>query len=416
MKILLSAIACNPITGSEAAVGWTVASILAQRHDVHVLTHEHNRVYFEEWLKTYTLPENLHLHYFGRNKPHHPNRLIARINSVLDNYSWHSKLLEPARELHRQMQFDLTHHVTYSTWRVASPLWQLDIPLIWGPLGGGELFPWRFAKILSPGTLFFEVARGLSGILLKRNLKIKKCAAKAAACIAGNRETYRQLCSLRGTNSGVHSLCNSFFKEKQIAEFNNTLQQRKPNDSLRIFSGGSLGGQKGVAITLQALAALKRKGIAFKYRLGGTGSELGHLRKLAGQLGISENITFGETLAKDDYREELGKSDVYLLPSLRENAGITLMEAMLAGCVPIVANCGGPGEIVTDECGFRVPITTPQTMADEISNILQRLNADFELLSTMGKASHKRIATGYSEEKYLQSIEDIYSAALRVST
>jgi glycosyltransferase involved in cell wall biosynthesis len=413
MKILLSAIACNPITGSEAAVGWTVASTLAKRHEVHVLTHENNRVYFEEWLKSHTLQESLHLHYFGRNKPHHPNRLIARINSVRDNYSWHGKLLEPARQLHQQIQFDLAHHVTYSTWRVASPLWQLGIPLIWGPLGGGELFPWRFARILSKGTLFFEVARAVSGILLKRNSNIQKCAVNAAACITGNRETYNLLCGLRGTKSGVYSLCNSFFKEKLITEFDNTLQHKNPNDSLRIFSGGSLGGQKGVAITLTALASLKRMGVAFAYRLGGSGSELGHLQKLAAQLGISENVTFGETLAKDAYRDELGKTDIYLLPSLRENTGITLMEAMLAGCVPIVASCGGPGEIVTDECGFRVSITTPQAMADEITDILQGLNSDRELLRSMGKASHQRIATGYSEEKYLQSIEEIYQKALR---
>jgi glycosyltransferase involved in cell wall biosynthesis len=46
---------------------------------------------------------------------------------------------------------------------------------------------------------------------------------------------------------------------------------------------------------------------------------------------------------------ELRAAHIYLLPSLRDSAGITLAEAMLAGCVPVVADCAGPGEIVTEE-------------------------------------------------------------------
>jgi hypothetical protein len=43
--------------------------------------------------------------------------------------------LDVARKLCAQHQFDLAHHVTYSSWRVPSPLWQLDLPFVWGPVG-----------------------------------------------------------------------------------------------------------------------------------------------------------------------------------------------------------------------------------------------------------------------------------------
>ena len=121
---------------------------------------------------------------------------------------------------------------------------------------------------------------------------------------------------------------------------------------------------------------------------------------------------FGDALSGLAYQEELLKSHIYLLPSLRENAGRTLMEAMLAGCVPIVADCGGPGDIVTDQCGFRVPLSSPEEMAGAIAAIVCKLDADRSLFKALGLAAHDRIATHYSEDHYLQSIEEIYNRAL----
>ncbi len=416
MKILLSALACNPVTGSEAAVGWTVASALARRHEVHVLTHEHNRPFFDEWLKTHALPESLRVHYFGESKTCHPNRMIARIGSWRDSQSWQWNLLQPARELHRRFGFDLTHHVTYATWRVASPLWQLPIPFVWGPLGGGELFPWNCSGVLSPTSLAFEIARSTSNFLSRHNAAVRDCAKKSRVCVAGNRETFDVLKHLRETENGIARLCVSFFPGRQIEDFAKLLPARKPSEHLHLFAGGNLEGRKGVAIALQALAKVKSRGVSFTYRLAGDGPEASHLKKIAAQLGLGENVIFGYGLPGDAYRRELIKTDIYLLPSLRDNSGRTLMEAMLAGCVPIVADCGGPGEIVTGECGFRVALGKPQTMADEIADAILKLHSDREMMLSKSTAAHRRIATGYSEESYLQSIGEIYSETLKIRT
>jgi glycosyltransferase involved in cell wall biosynthesis len=84
------------------------------------------------------------------------------------------------------------------------------------------------------------------------------------------------------------------------------------------------------------------------------------------------------------------------------------MEAMLAGCVPIVADCGGPGEIVTEECGFRIALGNPKTMADEIADAILKLHSYRGMMLSKSTAAHQRIATSYSEESYLQSVEGIY--------
>ena len=124
-------------------------------------------------------------------------------------------------------------------------------------------------------------------------------------------------------------------------------------------------GRKGVALALEALARVKTKGVNFQYRVGNIGPEVGHLRRLALRLGLASEILFAPPLSGEAYQKELGATHIYLLPSFRESSGLTMMEAMLAGCVPVVADCGGPGFVVTDECGFKVPVSGHRRMAKE---------------------------------------------------
>lgn len=130
--------------------------------------------------------------------------------------------------------------------------------------------------------------------------------------------------------------------------------------ALKIFAAGNLEGRKGVAIALQGLAQAKKKGVQFSYRIPSRGPEFEHLQHLAKRLGIGEEVDLGRQMPREDYIRELQDTDLYLLPGLREGGGLTMMEAMLAGCVPIIATCGGPGTAVTDECGVRVPVTSPK--------------------------------------------------------
>jgi len=58
-----------------------------------------------------------------------------------------------------------------------------------------------------------------------------------------------------------------------------------------------------------------------------------------------------------------------------EHFGITIVEAMSAGCVPVVHDSGGPKEIVNGERGFRwqnleeIPRMIEQAMEDSPSSV-----------------------------------------------
>jgi glycosyltransferase involved in cell wall biosynthesis len=130
---------------------------------------------------------------------------------------------------------------------------------------------------------------------------------------------------------------------------------------------------------------------------------------------LSHDVLFADDLRGEDYRRELGVTHIFLLPSLRESAGLTMMEAMLSGCVPIVADRGGPGIIVTGECGYKIPAISPEQMVDQIAETIMAIDRDRKIILEKGRAASQRIATGFSEENYRRAINDVYRSVIQSS-
>ena len=186
MKILISAYACRPSSGSEPFIGWSSILAIAEKHDVWVATSAANRESIDRVQESETLRKNLHFLYLGENKPPHPNRMLARLQSWQRYHKWSRMLLSNAREWHREFNFDLAHHVTYMTWRISTPLWKLGIPTIWGPIGGAEKFPSALLPILSSAARKFERLRDLSDMVSARSPAVKQCVRHSTAIFAGN--------------------------------------------------------------------------------------------------------------------------------------------------------------------------------------------------------------------------------------
>jgi glycosyltransferase involved in cell wall biosynthesis len=412
LKILISAIACHPTWGSESAFGWNAVVALSSRHELWVLTSKGAEGGIIDAQTRGRVPPNVKFEFVGQHKPYHPNRLLARFQDWHRLLRWNRDALPVARNLASQIDFDLVHHVTYSTWRVAPPVHSLGVPLIWGPLGGGERFPARFYSVLSPIALLFEFVRSVSNFVSSRSSAVRKAARRAAHVLASNGETLERLRRLRASDKNSAKLSAAFFRQDQIARFIAASEAKSYEGRLRLFAGGNLEGRKGVALAIEALSIVRSRGIPFAYTYGGYGPELRHLRSLVNRLGLAEQVTFVEGFRGDEYLRQLADSHIYLLPSLRENAGITLMEAMLAGCAPIVIAAGGPGEIVNSTSGVAIPLSSPRKVANKIADEIVRLHFDRSRLQKIGVAAQMRIASEYSDESYLRTIEAVYQSVV----
>ena len=410
MKIMLSACAVDPSHGSEGYFGWSAFEALQKNHEVKVIAAEGNRPSIVRELGS---DKTAQLFRFAGPPPviiH--NRMLARMQSWRHNLAFHRAVGPVAEKWMREEKFDLVHHVTYSTWRVATPLWKLPIPLVWGPLGGGEIMPRKTRGILSHQARIFEWCRDLSDFTSEHSRCVRACAKGAAIVISSNHETCLRLIQIGVPRERIRMFSPAHFSKKKIESYVGTKDMRDMTGPLRLFAGGNLEGRKGVAIALQALVKAKDQGLKFAYTLGGSGPEAGYLKKLARKLGLEREVIFHPGFRGLDYLRELKQTHIYLLPSLRENAGITLLEAMLAGCVPVVADAGGPGEIVNTECGFKCPLGSPENMANWICDKLMQLWGARKELESLGVAARQRVVANFSSDHWMERLQSAYTDAL----
>jgi glycosyltransferase involved in cell wall biosynthesis len=410
MRILIAAMACHPTRGSEAKFGWDAAQAVAEFADCHVITHEDNRADITEH-QVHTDQPNPCFHFLGNRHTWHPSRLVARLQSWIIFSKWQRSMFSFCLTLHARQGFDIVHHVTYATWRVPSPLWKLPIPFIWGPIGGASTTPIAFYQVLGQSSRSFETLRSASNLLTRFSPAFKASVRNAAVVLAAESETASFLSKQRGKDD-VRTVCPAFFSQQQIDYLSCHMRTSNMVGPLRVFGGGNLEGRKGVALALYALAKLKKNGIETIYTLGGSGPERSHLEQLAAKLGISDSVEFTEGFTGDAYRDQLAATDVYLLPSLRETAGITMMEAMLAGCYAVVLSGTGAGEIVERTAGAALSAADPEEAIAKIFEQLVWCHFHRREMLEVALLGSEKIRSLYSKEAYQKAIFEAYAEAI----
>lgn len=413
MRVLVSAIACRPDLGSEARVGWNAVNAIAKQHECHVVTHVEGRAAIEK-AQAQGEAAGVNFHYCGNAFRWHPSRFIARLQSWMLYRKWQAAILPDAMQLHRRHRFDLVHHVTYVTWRMAPRLWQMPVPFVWGPIGGASNIDRPFLNTLSPSARAFEIVRCVSGLRESRSSAFRRCARHASFIIAAEEQT-ASFMARHAPSTKIGTLCPVFFTQEQLNQLNKAGTRRQPQEwPLRIFAGGNLEGRKGIAIALRALSLLKDAGASFTYTIGGAGPELPAMRELALSLGLNDVVTFHNGYAGTEYADRLRASDIYLLPSVRETAGITMMEAVLAGCYPIVMAHTGAGEII-ERIGCRPLIAAnPAEAVERVAQELEWCHKNRSAMIERATEAGRRLGAHFSEQRYLDTINGIYSEAVSV--
>lgn len=89
-------------------------------------------------------------------------------------------------------------------------------------------------------------------------------------------------------------------------------------------------------------------------------------------------------------------------PELMEHFGMSTVEAMSAGCVPIVINAAGQKETVNEECGYK------WNSVDELVKYTEEIAQNPEKLKKMSNAAKER-AKSFTMESFTANIRNILS-------
>jgi glycosyltransferase involved in cell wall biosynthesis len=403
MKVLISAYSCEPGKGSEPGVGWNVAREVAKYHEVWVLTRpDESGAVIDAELAQNPVP-NLHMVYFTLPFWQDSMRWGQSGAMQIHYYLWQIQAYFVARRLHREIKFDLVHHVTFVRHSTPSFLSLLPIPFIWGPVGGGESAPKPFWKDFSLRAKVYETARAWFRGIGERDPFTRLTVRRSAVVRATTEDTARRLRKLGAAE--VQVISETGLPEEELHRLN---QYPLPasSDSIKFISMGRLLHWKGFHLGIRAFAAANLP--KAEYWLCGEGPEQERLQTLAAELGVGARVKFFGRLPRQQSLEKLGECIALIHPSLHDSGGWVCLEAMAASRPVICLDLGGPGVQVTDETGFKVAAETPEQAVVDLAAAMQRLAANEDLRVQMGKAARYRVEQVFAWERVGRSLAQLY--------
>jgi glycosyltransferase involved in cell wall biosynthesis len=408
LKILISAYACRPDKGSEPGVGWNMAREISSHHNVWVLTRVNNQESIEAELRKNPAP-NLHVIYSDL-----PG-FLARIKQErweihVHYYLWQLQAYATACKLHQEVNFDIAHHVTYGRYCDPSYLAFINIPFVWGPVGGAESAPKAFWDDFGVKGRIYERLRALSRWMGEKNPLTKATVKHSAVAIAATQETAEHL-KMMGVQNIKMIAGQTGITEQELNEFQ-TLAKTSKDRPVRFLSLGRLLHWKGFHLGLQAFVQAQLP--ECEYWIIGDGPERKRLEDFAKESSSNRQIKFLGNIPRNEALSALGECDVLIHPSLHDFSPTVCLEAMAAGRPVICLNIGGPAGQITQETGIRVSANNPIQTVKEISDSMIHLASNPELRIQMGTAGQKRVSDYYTWTNKRQFMTQIYEEILKL--
>lgn len=416
LRVLAVAYACDPYQGSEYGVGWGWVNAIARKHDITVITADFNSQKIERYYSDRCASTARLRFIYVKSRPWHycPHGLWPKIEGSLAKplmnlayQNWLGYAFAVAQKEVSEDQYDLIHLITYVGWRFPGKFYELEIPFVWGPIGGLINTPFRLFPALGiKGALYYGGRNLINALQIRLLPGPKRALQRASAVIAATSEIRQSLMQHFGAPS--HVIC-----EVGVPGIGPSgISVRNMSEPLRIcWSGLHLPGK---ALQLLLYAAARLPGtLVYSLEILGEGPSNRRWRRLAKHLGIEKHCHWYGTLPRERALEVMKDCHVLVITSLKDLTSTVAVEAVALG-VPIVCldHCGF-GDLMNGNCGIKIPALSLQKIISDLADALCALYADEELRSRLARGAVLR-AQEYTWEKKIIELEQCYLQATNI--
>lgn len=383
MRVLLLAPFCDPYGVSMPYVTYSHAAALAELHDVDLViespreenVRRANGSFRAVEVVRIPLLERIHAWSLKKIFKYNYDTQLLTVFSypfslAFEWYAW--------RRLRHRIyagEFDIVLRLLPMSPVIPSPfayfLRKGPIPFVIGPLNGGLPWPSGFSQ-LEDQKEWISNLRNLYHYLPFARSTYRN----AAAIIAASSQTYAEFSQF--------SEKLFFVPEPGIARslICADSRNRSEDEKLELLFVGGLVPRKACDLALRAAAPVLRDGLA-RFTVVGDGPERKRLEELTKSLGIEKAVAFCGWLGHAEVLKQMRTADVFVFPTLRDNGAGVVFEALASGAVPVVADFGGPGDIVYPGVGYKVALTTEGDIVSQMEKILAQLVHDRKLLGRL---------------------------------
>ena len=394
MRVLLSSFAFSPTRGSEASVGWQVASRLARCHEVTVLYGDlasgcASLREIETWSSTQAASRHITPIYVAPDQVASTCEALHTLPGLRPLYywgyhRWQKDALKTARRLHQLQPFDVVHHITYTGYWEPGYLWQLGIPFFWGPVAGGHLMPLNYFPLLGFRGAMTAAVRNL---MTRCTMRIRPRIRSAARCAA---HIWCVTPALQRTLS-TFSAETSLMPETGSPNEGGSLRELQDGEPLRVIWSGRPVPGKALSVMIRAAAKVPSRDRLELHILGPASNRDPETRKakhLARKLGIDCRIIWHGYLPHPTALAVMSTGHVLAHTSLMEASSTVVMEALSMGMPVICHDTCGMATVVSSDAGIKVAMTS---IDDSIHGFAAALQSLLDNPPTVRALSHGAI-------------------------
>jgi glycosyltransferase involved in cell wall biosynthesis len=364
VRVLLSAFQCSPGKGSEPGTGWHWARALADLgHEVTVLT---SSIHQEAILATGS--QGIDFRFI--ELPMSQRLRFSRRLWTYDIYQrWQDEALRHVEV--QPQQYDVAHHVTWGSLHLGSTLWRLPVPLVYGPIGGGQTAPanyWRYFGREWPAETFRTVT---TGPLLMLNSRTRKTIQNSAVTLVCNSAT--AAVSHRLGAGDVRFMLADGLPRDWLTD-----ARPRPTGTPVVLWVGRLLARKAPTLAVQAFAELRRA-MPARLIVAGDGPLRGQVRTTVERLGLDEDVQLLGSVTLDDVRRLYDSASVLLFTSLRESFGAPFLEALGRGLPTVALDLHGIADVDVGPAALKVALPVrPRDLPCRLAAAIQTILCDHE--------------------------------------
>lgn len=310
--------------------------------------------------------------------------------------AWIRAALESGR------RWDLAHQLLPRAPRYSTVLRKFPMPYLIGPVGGALPNPAGFEDEMTSEAWFTRL-RALDPLRFRYDPWLRASYSQAEIVL------------------GVAPYIRETLRDVPIKRFDSALgigvddvvanpPRRDTTGTLRLLHVGRAVRSKGLRDAVRAMSHLKDLDVTLTSV--GDGDELPHCKQLAAELGVADRITFLGKLPRAAIEKQYENSDLFLFPSFRESMGGVLFEAMRWALPVITVRAGGPDWIVSDDCGLKVDVTDPETLAKDLAAAVRTLHADPALRQKLGEGARAKLQAEQVWPVKAQKMYGVYTRLL----
>ncbi|MFZ4759465.1 MAG: glycosyltransferase family 4 protein [Burkholderiaceae bacterium] len=406
--VIVSAHQCAPGMGSEHAVGWNLTSRLARRHALLLITEDNSfRPAVEQAVQGLREQGCTIEVFFVRHGSAYDGRTnTLSIGYYLTYVLYQRRVLELARDLQKKYDILATHHLTINGFREPGYLWQLDVPFIWGPVGGLLFAPPELYGVLTPRVRMFQRIRSaITWTQFRFSRRVRNAyratqrpgsAFVAAAPDIGDRFKQR----FGGT---VHWI-------PETGSHLPVAAVRRDFDTgpLRLLWVGALIERKPLGLLLEAIAEIPDHARRISLTVVGDGDSRARHEDTAHRLGI--DIRFLGWIPHTETPQHFDAADLFVLLSVQDLTTNVVFESLARGLPVICLDHHGYASIVDDTCGIKIPIRDVERVRRDLAARLGAIAQDKRTLVSLADGATRRAAQ-FTWDRNSDRIGELYDRA-----